>query len=911
MAASRIASSRRLCCKYRYIFYIAFVILCIQFILYNFNIKDTEIPSGDKPKDDTLEKPEDRDIVEEPLGEEKEEAVIVDHDRDDSHPTEVLTSEESHNLSGEDPRHKMGFLQDFIPPCTIESAQALSAIKRAKTKECKQEIADTACGIQEGGLYPGSLPNTCHLKGNHSKGHYYGCYVDNPDDRDFSHQKTFPTENWSQLCIDYCIQTGFRYAGLQYGRECWCGNSFGKHGTEGASCNQACPAKTSEMCGGYLTSSVYSTGIQERLSNGPGDLHFEEDIQPKVRVMFVLTLSGRQVRQVRRLLKAIYHRDHFYLLHVDMRQEYLYRELLPLEDVLPNVHLVRKRFATIWGGANLLDAHLHIMKEALNSYKKWDYYVNLSESDYPIKRLDALISYLTKYKGYVFIKSHGRNTALFLRKQGLDQTFLQCDHHLWRLGPRTLPTGIQMDGGSDWVGLPRQFCEFVTTSEDKLLTGLKKLYKYTLLPVESFFHTLLHNSHYCDKWMENNLHVTNWDRKRGCKCQHKNVVDWCGCSPNDFLSKDLDRILSIESKPVFFGRKFEPSVNQDIINSMDVNLFGSEMRDVTALTDYWQNEYHYLDSGARVDDTYLSFYLSFMRLTAARLVADTATQCQVVPEKLLQVHIFQRSDRNQGLLVMFEAITRGGAKVVLESHVMMRQYYSVIDPPGPAGRLINIEVGTDYDLKESIFRNYGLFLGPYSDLVLKHTWGPGEPLMVSIAWIDPAKVIAASYDVNITSEGQIKPFKPLLKQPLRPGVWTSKLMYRWQVFAEVKFLVLPLTVFRGKTLDPSKAILHHNGPIGYYAKQDFSEFEEVLKVTNIGEARAAADENGQKHGRVLEEWTDELCQKFWSIQEVCQIGEITEECSPIKKCEETSWSSMSPDPKSTITGVNLETGLIR
>lgn len=55
----------------------------------------------------------------------------------------------------------------------------------------------------------------------------------------------------------------------------------------------------------------------ERLSNGPGDLHFEDNVQPKVKVLFVLTLNGRQVRQVRRLLKAIYHQDHFYLLHID------------------------------------------------------------------------------------------------------------------------------------------------------------------------------------------------------------------------------------------------------------------------------------------------------------------------------------------------------------------------------------------------------------------------------------------------------------------------------------------------------------------------------------------------------------------------------------------------------------------
>lgn len=34
---------------------------------------------------------------------------------------------------------------------------------------------------------------------------------------------------------------------------------------------------------------------------------------------------------------------------------------------------------------------------------------------------------------------------------------------------------------------------------------------------------------------------------------------------------------SYEVKPIFFGRKFEATVNQDIINSMDVYLFGNEM----------------------------------------------------------------------------------------------------------------------------------------------------------------------------------------------------------------------------------------------------------------------------------------------------------------------------------------------
>ena len=38
--------------------------------------------------------------------------------------------------------------------------------------------------------------------------------------------------------------------------------------------------------------------------------------------------------------------------------------------------------------------------------------------------------------------------------------------HIWfRLGQRTLPTGVQIDGGSDWICLNRQFAQYVVYSE--------------------------------------------------------------------------------------------------------------------------------------------------------------------------------------------------------------------------------------------------------------------------------------------------------------------------------------------------------------------------------------------------------------------------------------------------------------
>lgn len=37
----------------------------------------------------------------------------------------------------------------------------------------------------------------------------------------------------------------------------------------------------------------------------------------KVRIAFLLTLNGRAVRQVHRLLKSLYNKNHFYYIHVD------------------------------------------------------------------------------------------------------------------------------------------------------------------------------------------------------------------------------------------------------------------------------------------------------------------------------------------------------------------------------------------------------------------------------------------------------------------------------------------------------------------------------------------------------------------------------------------------------------------
>lgn len=53
----------------------------------------------------------------------------------------------------------------FTPKCEIVGKDALSALARASTKQCQQEIANVVCLHQAGSLMPKAVPRHCQLPG--------------------------------------------------------------------------------------------------------------------------------------------------------------------------------------------------------------------------------------------------------------------------------------------------------------------------------------------------------------------------------------------------------------------------------------------------------------------------------------------------------------------------------------------------------------------------------------------------------------------------------------------------------------------------------------------------------------------------------------------------------------------------
>lgn len=80
-------------------------------------------------------------------------------------------------------------------------------------------------------------------------------------------------------CLSRC--SAYKYAGVEYGRECWCGNTVNFNGTvkEGSGgtvgknvsnseCSFKCPGNSSEFCGAGSRLSLYYFDFAKAARNG-------------------------------------------------------------------------------------------------------------------------------------------------------------------------------------------------------------------------------------------------------------------------------------------------------------------------------------------------------------------------------------------------------------------------------------------------------------------------------------------------------------------------------------------------------------------------------------------------------------------------------------------------------------------
>lgn len=599
----------------------------------------------------------------------------------------------------------------------------------------------------------------------------------------------------------------------------------------------------------------------------------------------------------------------------------MYEELLKLETKTKNIRLARERYSTIWGGASLLRMLLASMTELLHKTDwKWDFIINLSESDYLVKTKESLVNFLSANRDKNFVKSHGREVQRFIQKQGLDKSFVECDTHMWRIGDRELPHGIQIDGGSDWVGLSRSFVRYITSIDsepDELLVGLLRIFNHTLLPAESFFHTVLRNSQFCHTYVDNNLHVTNWKRRLGCKCQYKHVVDWCGCSPNDFKNEDWPRLLATEGKQLFFARKFEPIVNQAVITHLEEWLLGPYPSDYPNLHSYWQSVYHSRDKGPKSDEALI---------TVASSLACHHININYTVKSVVEVSTFMEHDQYKGFVVRHEIVHVADTADVIEMELLARpQQFGKVSRSSALGKRIkSIEVSTEYDQKEQMLRNFAKIMGPKAEPTFLLRLGDinADPTVftsrnynLTVLWINPAGHLDDISDIHIdaspstTNAGvavqSISFAKSNLKLPLLPGIWTAKLVNKHSLIAQCNFLIVPS--IRGEI-----NVSDIDAAEGDWSKQQTATAAANRKHWDIflpaAKDVASMKEQALFNAKLIDDdriiWISDMIQKMFIIKDTCVVQQ-TDALPNVQLCSKTKWSTFAPDPKSDLFAANV------
>ncbi|KAL5991973.1 hypothetical protein ACLOJK_012885 [Asimina triloba] len=127
-------------------------------------------------------------------------------------------------------------------------------------------------------------------------------------------------------------------------------------------------------------------------SSSDGARHF-----PKPpRLAYLISGTKGDGPRLRRVLQAVYHPWNYYLLHLDLealqaeRMELgRYVKTEPVFAAFDNVRVVGNANLVTYKGPTMIACTLHAVAVLLRTAKEWDWFINLSASDYPLMSQDG------------------------------------------------------------------------------------------------------------------------------------------------------------------------------------------------------------------------------------------------------------------------------------------------------------------------------------------------------------------------------------------------------------------------------------------------------------------------------------------------------------------------------------------
>lgn len=233
----------------------------------------------------------------------------------------------------------------------------------------------------------------------------------------------------------------------------------------------------------------------------------------------------------------------------------------------PHVIVLKETVACEWGDISQVDATILLLREVLDSKKEYDFVCLRSGQDLLVK--NGLKCYFTQHKKKTFLNYrmiHEKDLGLMMIRWPKITRKRYTNAHPIRIFRRILlilyskginifantnswPQEYTFYKGSQWFSMPYEVARYIVhfLNENQ---WYYKFFENTLVPDESFFHTLIMNSPYCSDVINNNLLFIKW----GETLSERN-------SPQNLTSEDIKRI---EESDQFFARKFDENVDPTV-----------------------------------------------------------------------------------------------------------------------------------------------------------------------------------------------------------------------------------------------------------------------------------------------------------------------------------------------------------
>ena len=286
------------------------------------------------------------------------------------------------------------------------------------------------------------------------------------------------------------------------------------------------------------------------------ELKADNAIPNQVTIAYFI-LVHRFPEQFKRLFKALYHPENHYLIHLDKKTGIgIYEDIEDFLTDFPNTYILESE-NVIWGGYSMVQAELNGMKYLLKLNLAWDFFINLSGQDYPLKSQKIIREYLTKNQGSNFIKIANQVTARPETMNRIENYFVETDNGFSGIPYKRayLKDVIPYIGGQ-WMILTRGCCEFICNSEE--VKKFEDYYLNTFIADESFFQTVLMNTSFDGELINDDKRAIIWIPDGDIKLR-----------PKTFTEDDIKFLLEGDN---LFARKFDDNTDNNIIDSMEISF---------------------------------------------------------------------------------------------------------------------------------------------------------------------------------------------------------------------------------------------------------------------------------------------------------------------------------------------------